>query len=386
MSSNDLRASTQASEQANEVSPPIPQTVQLKEMSTRTETRRAFIDPDGELCLVVGGKNAVTFVVCPKTLARASPFFKTLLYGGFAESKQPGKSSSTEWIVELPEDCPHAMEILLNIIHSYFDKIPVSVDPLPSHSPTRAFKCWSLYKLTVITDKYDLTRILQPWAQNWVKGIVARLPLLGPTHPVMKTTFAEFLSWIAWELGDKRLFRKTAKYLTLHSVTDEEGGLRLDYGRSKRLFSYSLEPAGLSIHVSNKRMEAIQSMLRPVKDVVTRLSQGCGPSSSSLCKYHQDKDDCEVTMLGALIQSLTRKHLCPIPEPEAVSISIVQLADKLKSIDSKSRLHPHECVALPDITSDVDKVLDGAGYPILVSQSQYLKAQAKKTEVALWYV
>ncbi|KAB5545667.1 hypothetical protein GE09DRAFT_1224625 [Coniochaeta sp. 2T2.1] len=44
-------------------------------------------DPDDDLRLVIGSEDPLSLIVCSKTLARASKFFKCLLYRGFKESK-----------------------------------------------------------------------------------------------------------------------------------------------------------------------------------------------------------------------------------------------------------------------------------------------------------
>ncbi|OIW30032.1 hypothetical protein CONLIGDRAFT_632143 [Coniochaeta ligniaria NRRL 30616] len=45
-----------------------------------------IFEEDGDLRLEVGPER-MPMIVCPKALARASPVFKRILFGGFAESK-----------------------------------------------------------------------------------------------------------------------------------------------------------------------------------------------------------------------------------------------------------------------------------------------------------
>ncbi|KAI0836447.1 hypothetical protein F5Y06DRAFT_305218 [Hypoxylon sp. FL0890] len=375
MSTNHSHQSptTLAPKEASGASSPAPRSFQPMKMSTKPKPRQVVIDPDGELSLTVGRQERVTFVVCPKTLARASPFFKRLLYGGFAESIRPDRNIEKEWNPELPEDSPEAMEIFLNIVHSRFDKIPIFVNPILWNSTTTILSYRTLYQLTVLTDKYDLTRILRPWVQNWVKDMHTNLTFVNLCSLYKKPRFIELHSWIAWELGDKTTFSNAADYFILHSITDQEGGLRLDGADSMRLFSSSLELTGLSSLVKDKRLEIIRKMLDPVKDVVARLIQG---SSKSLCTGVSDHVDCEVTMLGAIVRSLTPRGLYPIPNPEDISISIVQLADKLECMDSRSRLHGHKCTALPKIAI---KTLKKANPQLAELHLKHLKAQAEKT-------
>ena len=68
---------------------------------------------------------AIEYIVCSKTLSRASLFFKRLLYGEFAESKKPeGNSQWAQWTVYLPEDHPTALGIILGLAHGVFRNIP----------------------------------------------------------------------------------------------------------------------------------------------------------------------------------------------------------------------------------------------------------------------
>lgn len=129
------------------------------------------LDADGDLLLKVGTTKctamptfargphfhdvAFTFRVCSRTLARASPVWKRMLFGGFAESKP----NEGDWIVGLPDDSPEAMSTLLGILYAKFDGVP-----LLNHLITTK----DLFNITVLTDKYDLTHILRPWAKVWL--------------------------------------------------------------------------------------------------------------------------------------------------------------------------------------------------------------------------
>ncbi|KAI0116083.1 hypothetical protein F4776DRAFT_637792 [Hypoxylon sp. NC0597] len=377
MSTNNSQALTLASKQAGEISPSTLQETQQDNIFTVTEPRQVVIDPDGELHLTVGILDIVTFVVCPKTLARSSPFWKTLLYGGFAESIQPDGASNKEWVVRLPEDDPEAMEIFLNIVHGYFDKIPTSLD---SKSSTGTPDHRYLYNLTVLTNKYDLTRILLPWARNWVKEIAKKVPLDTKTPDPSVTSLVEHLSWIAWELGDKTMFVKTVRYLILHSVTRKKGGLRHDYPSSLKLFSYNLEPTGLSSFIEDQRLEAIREMLEPVEDVVASLLRSSETTPGTVCSYNSREFECEMAMLGVIVHSLTPKGLYPIPKHRKISVSVMQLGYILKAIDCKSRVHG--CDVYRDIRDEVCEVEGEVGTTLTQSHVQHLKAQAKKSGLA----
>ncbi|KAK7444601.1 hypothetical protein Landi51_08413 [Colletotrichum acutatum] len=96
------------------------------------------------------GDATQSFIVCAKALARHSPVFKRMLFGGFKKSK-PSKSDSDDWVVELPGDETKPFEILLDIIHGLFEQVPelLTLDELTA--------------LLVLTDKYDVTSLTRPW-------------------------------------------------------------------------------------------------------------------------------------------------------------------------------------------------------------------------------
>ena len=148
-------------------------------------------DPDGELRLEIGPFDfpVLACLVCPRTVSRASKVFKKMLYGNFAESKP----KEGEWVVKLPEDDPDAMAFVLNILHGHFDKIPETLTQD------------KLYRVTVVTNKYDLTASLRPWASMWLQNLEDRT--------VINMLSCSQRIWIAWELGDTNLFKFECDFL-----------------------------------------------------------------------------------------------------------------------------------------------------------------------------
>lgn len=99
---------------------------------------------------------ARTFRVCSKRLRRASPVFKRMLYGGFAEAQPP--EDDKQWLVELPDDDPDALAVFCHVMHGSFEKVP---------SSTEVIDLELLYQITILSDKYDLLHLLRPWAWQW---------------------------------------------------------------------------------------------------------------------------------------------------------------------------------------------------------------------------
>ncbi|KAJ5018025.1 hypothetical protein K4K57_006601 [Colletotrichum sp. SAR 10_99] len=199
---------------------PVPFWECLKPATSTIECGKAFnFDPIGDLTLSVGEDGvAYEFVVCSRTLSRWSPVFRTMLFGGFAESR-PAEAA---WSVSLPEDLPSAMFLVLSIIHGCFEDVPTSLSQ------------FELYQTLAVTEKYDMTKIVRPWAALWFK----------PYKKISSIKGNEILLWVSWELGYAENFRSLAKDLLLSSSVNDEGQLVGHDGVALSTYS-CLEPPGI---------------------------------------------------------------------------------------------------------------------------------------------
>jgi len=167
-------------------------------------------DQDGDLRLVIGeGADQVSCIVCSKSMARASRVFKSMLFGGFAESKPQAKNA--KWVVHLPEDDIGAMTVFLHLIHGQTHKVPGEL----ARSDMRGLSDqeWKaahtaqmhrLYHIAVVADKYHLTHVLKPWAQKWIEDFYDDDEVWNAK-----------LTFIAWVLGDEWLVKKQLDLLML---------------------------------------------------------------------------------------------------------------------------------------------------------------------------
>lgn len=175
------------------------------EQSTRPN-KKAKPDPDGDLTLnVAPGDNdePCSFRVCSATLRRHSPVWKAMLFSpAWIESKPANEGE--DWVVELPEDPARPMEIILDIIHGRFECVP------------KELSLKDLRDILVLTNKYDMTGIVRPWCEDWIKA--ARY-----LHPVTDEILSSL--FVAWELGDEHLFAIGLADIAMHTKVGEEGRL-----------------------------------------------------------------------------------------------------------------------------------------------------------------
>ena len=169
----------------------------LKLTESLDENETFELDARGDLTLRVGPPGQSTpksFRVCSRTLARVSPVFDRMLFGRFAESKS---EDSTGWVVDLPEDKPGPLGLLLCIAHSKFNQVP------------RELSISALYDISVTAHYYDSTKLLMPWADHWMSSITESIGNVH--HRLLK------MLWIAWEFGRKDLLEETAQRLVMES-------------------------------------------------------------------------------------------------------------------------------------------------------------------------
>ena len=244
-------------------------------------------DCDGDLILEVGEiicehkgdaaggtlvytRVARTFQVCSRTLCRASPVFKRMFSGGFAESQT--RENGRQWAVELPDDDHEALAVFCHIIHGNFEKVPSSAEDIDLNL---------LYQITVLSDKYDLVRWLRPWASQW------RIFLIdGYCKWSMSDEKIEKGLWIAWELGDYDLVCKFATDIAYYSRSNTNGDLvreETKEGEACRLrFQEVMPPADLKGKESPLavRRKAPNLFFRSSGVNTTSLDQNLSGSSS----------------------------------------------------------------------------------------------------------
>ncbi|KAI1501418.1 hypothetical protein F5X99DRAFT_382411 [Biscogniauxia marginata] len=325
------------------------------------EPTHIYIDPDGDLHLEVGTKEAARlFVVCSRTMARSSAFWKTLLYGQFAESKKPQPGDDkTEWVVKLPEDNPESMKMLLDIVHGRFEFVPGYEDSISVPN---------LYDLCVLTDKYDMTHVMRPWARGWSKSV----------QPISKwSIMCHEKLWTSWELGDKASFKEVAKHLLLnYSGVSVKHYPRFLFGFGLSRKTRILEAPGIYENIERIRLDTIDKLIAPFHDTLQKLIR----NDNSLCIGPKGYGNCTHSMLGTTIQSLQSGGLWPIPNPKDVKISLWEFSETLRRVEVETGSgQTHRCTLTQKLQAGIDETMKLIPSLLTAEHRRHLKTQAKKS-------
>ncbi|ROW16240.1 hypothetical protein VPNG_01997 [Cytospora leucostoma] len=131
-----------------------------------------------------------------------------MLFGGYKEAVQ-----DTDWTVELPEDDSWAMRLILNAVHSNFGEVPKKMD------------ISGLYRITVLTNKYDMTHCLQPWARMW--ALEAINPLLHENYQHSCDEAHIERIWVLYELGMYHPFEDLLLAIALDASATSDGDIQI---------------------------------------------------------------------------------------------------------------------------------------------------------------
>ncbi|KAK7450359.1 hypothetical protein CaCOL14_003191 [Colletotrichum acutatum] len=363
---------TESVTEITEVTEPTQEVAQLGSAPT------IYLDDNGDLRLSIGGDvedHPQDFVVCSRALGRSSPVLKAMLFGRFLESRP--LEGAGEWSVELPEDSPEAMEIVLNIVHGHFNLVP---EKLP---------LMRLYNVLTITEKYDMTVIVRPWARSWMQG-------------VKHQTDNAHLLCVAWELGDTEVFETMYKKITYESMIDLQG--RIVFGHLARIwkpgpegYNFPLEkivylrPPEVFETIAKHRQALVSAYLDHFVLLYRCLKDGCRYMKGY---YHSspDAEECNSMLLGSLVRCLAKGKVdITLPSPcESYRGNVESLEKAIGAVKLLTVHKPspaNQC--LKRIEEELAKGAVAAGVTkteLVVIQPEhrgYLEKQANKTGVVI---
>ncbi|KAI1660622.1 hypothetical protein F4813DRAFT_299466 [Daldinia decipiens] len=318
-------------------------------------------DRRGDVKLRIGhdhDSKAVVFTVCSRSLARASPVFDRMLYGSFSEGWSNQAKDAEDWIVNLPEDKPAAMAVLLSVTHAHFEQIPKtpSVD--------------ELYDLTVLSHFYDVTRTLGPWSNKWMATVEK---LERESRELMPKVL-----WISWEMGWKNNFSALSRRMVLECEA--------------AIFSTSTDqiqyPPDIIERISKIRVQTIRALLDIFGEMIENLA--VVDEKPRWCRHAvwMGPHKCESMILGSIIFCLIRAGLWPLPDADEVEESVIAIYSKMTNIiihdigaADNSQVDHNECNPGPFLFDRVQAVMGEIPNPVTTLHSEYMEKQVRKFEL-----
>lgn len=167
------------------------------------------VDPNGDVTLIPGKCGyAMKIQVSSPHLTLASPVFKAMLRGNFAEGKALAETGAIELM--LPDDNGEAMLILMNLIHGKFFSVPKAI--------TRGL----IGEIAILVDKYQLHEVVHSYTETWMS------PQNGnraspATEFRTNTDYYKFCLEVALIFGSEKVFQLATRKLILQARTPQIG-------------------------------------------------------------------------------------------------------------------------------------------------------------------
>lgn len=152
--------------------------------------------------------------VSSKHLSLVSPVFARLMKGQFAESLSLRSAGTIE--VPLPGDDPLALQIICNIIHGHFRKVPRKVD------------IGLLTQIAILIDKYALHEIAEMCTDMWFQKLEEEIP---------QTWNEELMPWlcVSWVLRKPKAYRQITRTAMQESQDKLENTVEFDLAIPRRV-------------------------------------------------------------------------------------------------------------------------------------------------------
>ncbi|KAF5010214.1 hypothetical protein FDECE_3626 [Fusarium decemcellulare] len=288
----------------------------------------------GERPGTVPGQIEVGMLVSKKHLALASPYFRKMFSGPFAEANV-GDGGHRQ--VRASDWDPEAFILLLNIIHGHHREVPKQID------------LRMLAKLSIIVDYYECHESMDVYADIWLKHLQDELP---------RTYGGDCMLWllISWVFSREDIF---------------ESMVALALRSSKQLIEAKdlPIPADLLKRIDQGR----QDILEPVFSKIYGLLDGLLENSE--CSY-----ECSCMLLGCLTKHLS-KHgmLNPRITGPFNGFSVDGIQETFQELeapkylrwgDHRSFSQPHQCnikAKLQPVLRDVEYWLRGVFWEDIMS-------------------
>ncbi|KAK3335233.1 hypothetical protein B0T19DRAFT_3079 [Cercophora scortea] len=286
------------------------------------------LDPHGDLILVIGEERR-EFLVCSRTLARASPEFEKKCLQNWQVVPREDAPPSAMKKVNLGGFNAEAFHVVLLVIHGAAAQVHRKM-----HDPKL------LHDVICVTHHFDMTNCLAPVAGTWLKRIYKK--------DVSSYDDIATQLWITHQLGHLRCAKQTVQNMILSARRTLDGKL---IGRtapeSKRYEAYTtLQITGLLDDVLKCRNNLVKAMVRRVEKIVTRLSQSPKVPSQAdgktVCRARSTQSRCDSSMLGGLLRAMHAenwKNFDHNSSPERTYKRIMRIATLASSLAEPTSAH-----------------------------------------------
>ncbi|ETS76474.1 hypothetical protein PFICI_11861 [Pestalotiopsis fici W106-1] len=333
------------------------------------------IDKRGDLILLVGKHKckikangdhqhteAMAFRVCSRSLARSSPVMEAMLFGNFREA--------TQTTIELTEDDPKAMQMLLHRAHGSLKEIYADIDKERREDCPEGKFVDDVYSLVVLANKYLMTQHFRPFMAQWCNLLMSWEAEEESRDTSIFYERLEKSMWIASEFGHLELYQTMFRYLTWHLEPNHH------------LFRHVLEPDGVADHIRLGRLNDINSILTPTRNAINALMNDADPTGLYLCNQpvREDRLNCQAHTLGHMIRNLTVNFLWPLPNAEDITETAQELVVDFQNTLWQDHTSLHEnCTTKTAIGTQTDNTLERSGeydsIPLAILQSMYSTAE-----------
>ncbi|KAF5725195.1 hypothetical protein FMUND_58 [Fusarium mundagurra] len=149
----------------------------------------------GETCIPRLKKTKFRMLVSGKHLELASPIFKTMVTGSFAEGKADASGfrqiTASDWN-------PEAFKIILTIMHGYNRDVP------------RSLSLEMLVKVAMIVNYYDCLESVELYTDIWLEGLRSELPTVYGRDCVLCMV-------VSWVFSEPTMFQNMTELALRHS-------------------------------------------------------------------------------------------------------------------------------------------------------------------------
>ncbi|SCN79292.1 uncharacterized protein FFB20_05914 [Fusarium fujikuroi] len=241
----------------------------------------------GETCVPRLKKMEYRMLVSGKHLELASPIFKTMVTGPFAEGK--ADSSGFRLITAADLD-PEAFNIVLTIMHGYNRDVP------------RSLSLEMLVKVAMIVNYYDCLEIVELYTDIWLEGLKSEVPTVYGRDCIL-------WMFISWVFSGPIMFRSMTQLALKHSQKLIEAE---DFP----------VPADILEEIDTARQSALAEIFSAIYELLDRLQE------EQDCSF-----ECSSMLLGILTKEL-RRHgiLNPRNAPPFDGFSIEGSKEMIKGL------------------------------------------------------